>query len=135
VCLLGDLAFCYDAGAMLHAAKRAISLRVVVVDNQGGGIFSFLPQAELDRDLFESSWAVPHGIELAGLAEAYGIPTRRAHSVDQAVEAVAGRGGEAGVEVVIVPSDRQTNVEVHRRLNEAIQAAVSQLTSGGDRRP
>ncbi len=74
VVLMGDLAFLYDAGSMIWLAERDLALTVVVVDNDGGGIFSFLPQAAaLDAGQFERYWGTPHRLDLAAIAAAYGI--------------------------------------------------------------
>ena len=70
---MGDLAFLYDAGALLGAVQRDVALTVVVVDNDGGGIFSFLPQASvLPAEVFERYWGTPFGVDVGALAAAYG---------------------------------------------------------------
>ncbi|HET6874793.1 MAG TPA: thiamine pyrophosphate-binding protein, partial [Acidimicrobiales bacterium] len=126
VALIGDLAFTYDAGALLWAAARPIRLSVVVVDNDGGGIFSFLPQATaLEPDRFERYWGTPHGIDLVALATAYGVAARRVTSrseLDAFLDAES--LSEPGVRVAVVPSHRAANVAVHDRLYEAVAAAV-----------
>jgi 2-succinyl-5-enolpyruvyl-6-hydroxy-3-cyclohexene-1-carboxylate synthase len=84
--LIGDVAFLHDTNGLLGAASRDIELTVVVVDNDGGGIFSFLPQAQLlAADRFEQLFGTPHGVDIEGLARAHGIaaetidhPTRSA---------------------------------------------------------
>ena len=65
--LIGDVAFLYDSNGLLGAARREVDLTVVVVDNDGGGIFSFLPQASaLPTERFETLYGTPHGVDLAG---------------------------------------------------------------------
>nr|MDQ2729975.1 thiamine pyrophosphate-dependent enzyme [Actinomycetota bacterium] len=123
VALLGDLAFLYDAGALLWARDRDIDLTVVVADNNGGGIFSFLPQASaLGPDTFERYWGTPHHLDLAAVAGAYGVAARRLSGLDQLADAV--KGGP-GIRVVIAGTDRDDNVAVHARLHAAVGDAVS----------
>ncbi|MDQ2725245.1 MAG: 2-succinyl-5-enolpyruvyl-6-hydroxy-3-cyclohexene-1-carboxylic-acid synthase [Actinomycetota bacterium] len=123
VALLGDLAFLYDAGTLLWARDRDIDLTIVVVDNNGGGIFSFLPQASaLAPDTFERYWGTPHHLDLAAVAGAYGVAARRLTDLDELAGTL--KGGP-GVRVVIAGTDRSTNVAVHGRLHAAVAAAVS----------
>ena len=124
--LLGDVAFLYDSNGLLGAARRGIALTVVVVDNDGGGIFSFLPQASaLPPELFERLYGTPHGVDLAGLAAAHGISSRiidRQVDLAPAMEESAALGG---VHVLIIHTDRAANVAIHDELNTAVARALA----------
>jgi 2-succinyl-5-enolpyruvyl-6-hydroxy-3-cyclohexene-1-carboxylate synthase len=115
VAIVGDLAFLYDAGALLWSTRRDVDLTIVVLDNDGGGIFSFLPQRlSIDRDRFEQLFGTPHGVDVRAIAAAYGVPT-----VDRV-------GDGSGVRLVHIRTDRDRNVEIHAELNAAIVAAVDE---------
>ena len=122
--LLGDLAFLHDSNGLLGAAARRIDLVVVVVDNDGGGIFSFLPQADpgaVDPDRFEQLYGTPHGLDLVALATAYGVSARPVEDVPAAVAEAVTAGG---VQVLVVRTQRDANRELHGRLNASIAAAL-----------
>src|SRR3546814_12863866 len=75
--LSGDVAFLHDSNGLLGLSARDLDLVVVVVDNDGGGIFSFLPQADAEvvpPASFESLFGTPHGLDVTALASAYGVP-------------------------------------------------------------
>jgi 2-succinyl-5-enolpyruvyl-6-hydroxy-3-cyclohexene-1-carboxylate synthase len=111
--LIGDVALLHDTNGLLNAATRGIDLTIVVVDNDGGGIFSFLPQAtELGADVFERLFGTPHGVDVAALAAVHGIPE------------VADAGEGSGVRLVRVRTDRAENVTVHEELNRAVVDAL-----------
>jgi 2-succinyl-5-enolpyruvyl-6-hydroxy-3-cyclohexene-1-carboxylate synthase len=121
--LVGDLAFVYDAGALLWSGRRAGCLSLVVVDNDGGGIFSFLPQAAaFPAERFDRYWGTPHGLDLVALARAYGADARRVTARSE-LDGWLSAGG-AGLRVAVVPSDRPGNVAAHDRIHDAIAAAV-----------
>lgn len=121
--LIGDLAFLHDSNGLLGAASRGVDLVLVVVDNDGGGIFSFLPQAEaVDAPAFERLFGTPHGIDLVTVAAAFGVTARSTTDVRAAVHDAFRAGG---VHVLVVRTDRKANAEVHRRLNAAVAAALS----------
>ena len=121
--LVGDLAFVYDAGALLWASQRPVDCTLVVVDNGGGGIFSFLPQASaVPPERFERYWGTPHGLDLVALARSYGVAAEEVTDLDELARAVARPG--PGLRVVVARTDRRENVTVHDRLNDAVQAAV-----------
>ena len=119
--LLGDLAFVHDSNALTALAQRKVDLRIVVVDNDGGGIFSFLPQAAaLAEDRFEQLFGTPLGVDLVALATSYGLEARTVQAVDELVEQLA----QPGPWVCCVPTDRRHNVDVHAALHAAVVEAL-----------
>ncbi len=121
VVLVGDIAFVHDSGALTGLAARRADLRIVVVDNDGGGIFSFLPQAtQLPSARFEQLFGTPHGTDVVALAAAHGLD---AATVTTAADLVA-RLGRPGPSVTRVRTDRAENVRVHAALNAAVAAAL-----------
>jgi 2-succinyl-5-enolpyruvyl-6-hydroxy-3-cyclohexene-1-carboxylate synthase len=125
--LVGDLAFLYDASALLWAARRQLALTVIVVDNDGGGIFSFLPQATaLPTAEFERYWGTPHGVDILAIAAAYGVEAFEVADRQQ-LDRILAAAGQPGVRVALVRSERAANVAVHDRLHAAVAAAVGHL--------
>jgi 2-succinyl-5-enolpyruvyl-6-hydroxy-3-cyclohexene-1-carboxylate synthase len=125
VALIGDLAFTYDAGALLWAADRPLDCTIVVVDNGGGGIFSFLPQAAaVPTERFERYWGTPHGLDLVALARSYGVAAEEVADLDALGAVVAAPG--PGLRVVVARTDRDANVGIHDRLNQAVVDAVTE---------
>jgi 2-succinyl-5-enolpyruvyl-6-hydroxy-3-cyclohexene-1-carboxylate synthase len=124
-CLVGDIAFLHDTNALWGLADREVDLTVVVVDNDGGGIFSFLPQrALLGADRFEQLFGTPHGVDVGAVAEAHGLPVHRPEKAADIGPAIVEAMTAGGARVVHVRTDRDANVAVHRELNAAIAAAL-----------
>jgi 2-succinyl-5-enolpyruvyl-6-hydroxy-3-cyclohexene-1-carboxylate synthase len=119
--LIGDLAFLHDQGALIGLARRAVDLTIVVVDNNGGGIFEFLPQATaVDRPTFEQLWGTPHGADLVALARAHGLNASEAETVEGLRELL----GTSGVSIVVVRTDRTVTVARQGAVNAAVVAAL-----------
>ncbi|MGH9128972.1 MAG: 2-succinyl-5-enolpyruvyl-6-hydroxy-3-cyclohexene-1-carboxylic-acid synthase [Acidimicrobiales bacterium] len=130
--LMGDLAFLYDASALLGATQRGLAATVVVVDNDGGGIFSFLPQAgAVDTDAFELLWGTPQPVDLAALASVYGVPVTEARLASDIAPAVADAVASGECRVVRVRTDRQANVAIHDEIHAAVAAALDDLANWG----
>lgn len=113
--LIGDVAFLHDSTALIALARRQVNLTIVVADNDGGGIFSFLPQAELlSEGEYELLFGTPHGTDLGQLARSHGL----------VVDYWGTDLTPNGVRVIIAHTNRQENVAVHQRLNEAVAEAL-----------
>src|SRR5690606_12698973 len=105
-------------------------------DNDGGGIFSFLPQARtVDPARFERLFGTPHGLDLVALASAYGVAAQRLDPAAGVEDAVAAASAAGGVRVLVVPTDRRANVEAHRRVDDAVAAAVDAALAAAGRGP
>ncbi len=120
--LIGDLAYVHDSNALLALAARGVDLRVVVVDNDGGGIFSFLPQADaLDSVRFEQLFGTPLGTDVLALASAHGLATSTVSSADELIAQL----DEPGPWVCRVASDRERNVADHAAIHVAVASALA----------
>ncbi|WNG17073.1 2-succinyl-5-enolpyruvyl-6-hydroxy-3-cyclohexene-1-carboxylic-acid synthase [Cystobacter fuscus] len=128
VLLTGDLALLHDMGGLLLARRNGVPLTVVVVNNDGGGIFSFLPiaQAEGARAHYEALWGTPHGMDFAHAAALYQARYRRVESPAALRSAVA-EGLKGGLNLIEVQvRDRARNVESHRQLFARMAAALGE---------
>ena len=109
----------------MHARRAALALTVVVVNNDGGGIFNFLPIAR-STPRFEALFGTPHATDLSHAAALGGARFSRAETPSALAAALedAGRPGLHVVEARVV--DRATNVEVHHALGAAVARALEE---------
>ena len=115
VLLTGDLALLHDTNGFLVAARLRGSLTIVLINNQGGGIFGHLPVARFDPP-FEEYWATPQRVEFAALAVAYGISHTVVASPGELRERLKTQVGEPGVRVIEIRTDRMKDAATRQRL-------------------
>lgn len=119
--LIGDLAFLHDSNGLIDLMSRNIDLRIVLIDNCGGGIFSFLPQAtEMDSTKFEKFFGTPHNADLVLIAKAHGLEATTITSLDQFIHEISNTGSR----LIRVVTDRSENVRVHDRINQMVSLAI-----------
>jgi 2-succinyl-5-enolpyruvyl-6-hydroxy-3-cyclohexene-1-carboxylate synthase len=119
----GDLGLLHDLGGLASLRDVSTPVRIVVIDNDGGGIFHFLPQERaLANDEFEALLGTPRGVDAGKAAALFDLPHRRLESLADLPDALA-----AGTGLIEVKTDRTTNVASHRHLQERVQAALTQL--------
>jgi 2-succinyl-5-enolpyruvyl-6-hydroxy-3-cyclohexene-1-carboxylate synthase len=120
VALVGDLALLHDLGGLVAAARLHVPLIVLAVNNDGGGIFHFLPIAQ-HRDRFEELFATPHGLDLEGAARLCHAEFVRAGDVRSLRAALL---APPALRLIEVRTDRERNVERHRELQRAVADAL-----------
>jgi 2-succinyl-5-enolpyruvyl-6-hydroxy-3-cyclohexene-1-carboxylate synthase len=117
----GDLGLLHDLGSLATLPEVANPVRIVVIDNDGGGIFHFLPQEQaLEGGEFEALLGTPRGVDAEKAAALFDLPHRRLASLDELADGLA-----AGTGLIEVTVERRSNVELHRRLADRVAAAIS----------
>jgi 2-succinyl-5-enolpyruvyl-6-hydroxy-3-cyclohexene-1-carboxylate synthase len=124
VLLAGDVALAHDIGGLLAARRLGLSLTVVLLNNDGGGIFNFLPVAD-EGKAFVEHVATPHGLDFARAAALYGCGYERAVTVTDLGYALERALGANATTIIEVRTDRERNLALHRRVAEAVRAALS----------
>lgn len=118
--VLGDLAFAHDLGGLAAIAAADVPIRILVIDNGGGGIFDFLPQAgQLEDDRFERLFTTPSTLDFERAAGLFDIPYAAIESFDDLADLAS-----QPLVVAHARVDRSRNVELHRKLAEAVANAL-----------
>jgi 2-succinyl-5-enolpyruvyl-6-hydroxy-3-cyclohexene-1-carboxylate synthase len=123
VLLIGDVALAHDIGGLMAASRLRLPLTIVLLNNNGGGIFHFLAVAG-ETDAFEEHVATPHGLDFARAAALYGCSYARPGGVPELREAVERSLAGGGVTIIEVRTDRVENLALHRRVAETALAAL-----------
>ncbi len=116
--LLGDLAFGHDLNGL--AAAEGIDATLVVLNNGGGAIFGYLPQARLPE--FEPLWLTPPRIDIGAAAATFGVAHRRTEA-DGLADALAETIGQTGLNILEVMIDREASRTCHLAYWRRVAAA------------
>ena len=128
--VIGDLSMLHDLTALAMARLQELALVIVLVDNDGGGIFSFLPQASSNEpgtglpEHYEALFGTPHGTDLPSVIGALGARYRAVGPTDIAA-AVTETVGAAGVTVLHLRTERARNLALHRDVAAMVAAAIA----------
>ncbi|MBU3688045.1 MAG: 2-succinyl-5-enolpyruvyl-6-hydroxy-3-cyclohexene-1-carboxylic-acid synthase [Actinobacteria bacterium] len=119
---IGDVALLHDSSSLAGLSGRGLDLRIVVTDNDGGGIFHYLPQASVvEGSRFEKLFGTPHGTDIAAFGRAHGLSTSVITSIPELEEALS----RPGPSLMVVATDRRGDLDVHRQLHAAVAAATA----------
>jgi 2-succinyl-5-enolpyruvyl-6-hydroxy-3-cyclohexene-1-carboxylate synthase len=121
--VVGDLSFHHDLNGLVAARTHGISATIVILNNDGGGIFSFLPIAR-HGDAFERLVATPHGLTFEHAAALYGIPYGAPASADELASSARDSLERRETRILEIRSDRARNRADHEALWAEVIAAV-----------
>ena len=131
VLVIGDLSFYHDMNGLLAARRHGLNATIVLINNDGGGIFSFLPQQEQAGEHFEELFGTPHGLDFRLAAELYGLDYHLAGSRDDFRAAVGRSLAAPSVAIVEVRTERGANLRLHQELMGAVSTAIRPLLADG----
>lgn len=132
ILVIGDLSFFHDLNGLLAAHLHSLDLLTILLNNNGGGIFSFLPQAAYPEH-FEQLFGTPTNLDFRPVVEMYGGSFQRVSSWTEFRSALQGGLDGKGLRVIEVPTERASNVTMHGQLWQAMEQALEQahlLTEG-----
>jgi 2-succinyl-5-enolpyruvyl-6-hydroxy-3-cyclohexene-1-carboxylate synthase len=144
VLLIGDVALAHDIGGLLAASRLGLKLTIVLLENDGGGIFDFLPVAHAQLahmpeagshkatpDVFTTHISTPTGLDFATAASLYGLGHQVAHDLPGFRSALELAMAADGSSIVEVQTKRSENVALHRQVWEAVSIALSRRAVAG----
>jgi 2-succinyl-5-enolpyruvyl-6-hydroxy-3-cyclohexene-1-carboxylate synthase len=123
VLLVGDVALAHDIGGLLSARRHRLPVTIVLLNNDGGGIFHFLPVAG-EGEAFEEHVATPHGLDFAHAAVLYGCGYFRPVTLERLRLSVNQAIAGARTTIIEVRTDRRENLALHRRVADAVLRAI-----------
>ncbi|KQL32529.1 2-succinyl-5-enolpyruvyl-6-hydroxy-3-cyclohexene-1-carboxylic-acid synthase [Psychrobacillus sp. FJAT-21963] len=123
--LIGDLAFLHDVNGLIVSRFQKTDLTVVVMNNDGGGIFSYLPQST-ETNYFEHLFGTPTGLKFSHIAAMYDAQYDAVHTKED-FHKVLSEQKRKDIRIIEVFTNRQVNTETHRKLWTAISKELDSV--------
>jgi 2-succinyl-5-enolpyruvyl-6-hydroxy-3-cyclohexene-1-carboxylate synthase len=123
VLVIGDISFYHDMNGLIAAKRFGLDATIVLVNNDGGGIFSFLPQHE-DPAHYEALFGTPHGLDFTPVAQLYGLDWCTVATPAEYKAALSASFARPGVSVVEVKTNREENLRAHQQIWRDVATAV-----------
>lgn len=115
VLVIGDLSFYHDLNGLLATKLHQLNITIVLINNDGGGIFSFLPQAK-EASHFEELFGTPIGLDYSHAVKMYNGEFTRPTSWNEFRSALHKGVGQEGLHVIELQTNRERNAELHKAL-------------------
>lgn len=113
VLVTGDLAFYHDLNGLLTGKTHHLNLIIVLFNNDGGGIFQYLPQK--GEKYFEYLFCTHHGMNFKGLKDLYGIHYYKPDSYEKFFEYIAASLGQKGISIIEICTNMEVSRELHKK--------------------
>lgn len=127
--ILGDVSFYHDMNGLLASKLYGLKATIVVINNRGAGIFSFLAQHSLPKKTFEQLFGEPHDMDFSGVRTIYGGAFTRVADWRSFEKVLSGSIKAPGLKVIEFDAlDRESNLSLHRRFFEEISSHVGGST-------
>ncbi|NOZ08094.1 MAG: 2-succinyl-5-enolpyruvyl-6-hydroxy-3-cyclohexene-1-carboxylic-acid synthase [FCB group bacterium] len=123
--IIGDLSFYHDLNSLLAANRYEISLTIVLINNNGGGIFSFLPLQALKPPEFTEFWATPHALDFSEAARLYGCAHKRVLDINSLQQYIGESFTLPGIKILEFQTDPEWNLSLAQRLSEKIHRTLT----------
>jgi 2-succinyl-5-enolpyruvyl-6-hydroxy-3-cyclohexene-1-carboxylate synthase len=125
ILICGDLAFYHDLNGLMAAKQFQINLTIILLNNNGGGIFELLPISNFEPP-FEQCFAIPHGIDFAPIISAYGCSHTLVDDWQHFQHLVLASLTQAGTQVIEVKSDRKRDKQLRHHMWQSVIAQIDQ---------
>jgi len=122
--LIGDVSFYHDMNGLL-AAKYGMNLTIVVINNGGGGIFSFLPIADAGMENFQQFWTTDTGLNFKKAAELYNCMYSRIANVEELGDCIQKSFENSSIKIIEIRTDINENIKTRRKLLKDVKQSLS----------
>jgi 2-succinyl-5-enolpyruvyl-6-hydroxy-3-cyclohexene-1-carboxylate synthase len=127
--VLGDLTFFHDLNGLLAAKLYDIDIRIILINNNGGGIFSFLPQSEYPKN-YELLFGTPLNMDFEHVVKMYNGHFTRIENWDHLTSVLNEASVSQGLHVYEIVTKRDINLKEHRRFWSAVSQEISDFVKG-----
>jgi len=128
ILLIGDLAFLHDIGGLLAASRNQLDLTILVINNDGGGIFSFLPVSQYSQEAgFNAFFTTPHGLSFQSAAALYGLKYQKVTNLSSFKSSLHTLSESSGTRVIELSVDRKESVAFQKKLISRVSCKIEGL--------
>jgi 2-succinyl-5-enolpyruvyl-6-hydroxy-3-cyclohexene-1-carboxylate synthase len=120
--LIGDLALLHDINSLSALKSLKYPVTLVIINNDGGGIFSFLPIAKTENETFEKFWGTPHQLEFQKAAEQFGLKYFSPRTKTEFIQSYSDSQKQNVSSIIEIKTNRNENFKLHKTIEGQMEA-------------